>query len=78
MISRRQVEQRTQKRRRVKPEKTFEERLAEEAQRFREAAARTPPGTPRELLLKRVRQAETALHINDWLKSPGLQPPTES
>ena len=64
MISRRQVEQRTQKRRRVKHEKTFEERLAE-AQRFREAAARTPPGTPRELLLKRVRQAETALHIND-------------
>lgn len=72
------MEQRAQKRRRIKHEKTFEERLTEEAQFFREAAAKAAPGMRRELLLKRVRQAETALHINDWLKSPGLQPPTES
>jgi hypothetical protein len=29
----------------------------------------------RELLLRRARQAETAAHINEWLKSPGLRPP---
>lgn len=63
------------KRRRFKHEKTFEERLAEEAHRFREAAHALPPGTAQELLLRRARQAETASHINNWLRSPGLQPP---
>ena len=62
-------------RRRVKHRKTFEERLAEEAIRFREAANQAPPGMARKLLLRRARQAETASHKNDWLKSPGLQPP---
>jgi hypothetical protein len=47
--------------RRVKREKTFEERLAEEAQRFREAASQAQPGMARELLLRRVRQMEAAL-----------------
>ena len=64
-----------QTRRRIRHKKTFEERLAEDAQRFREAAANAPSGTPRELLLKRARQAETALHISDWLRSPGLRSP---
>jgi hypothetical protein len=55
---------------------TFEERLAEEAIKFKEAAEKQPPGsTARELLLRRARQAETASHINNWLSSPGLQPP---
>jgi hypothetical protein len=63
------------KRHRVKHEKTFQERLAEEAARFKELAEETPPGTQRELYLRRARQAETASDINDWLKSPGLQPP---
>jgi hypothetical protein len=62
-----------QKRRRIKHEKSFEERLAEEALRFREAAQSAPPGLARELLLRRARQAESAAHINEWLKSPGLQ-----
>jgi hypothetical protein len=60
---------------RVKHEKTFQQRLADEALRFREAADKLPPGTARELLLRRARQAETASHIDDWLRSPGLQPP---
>jgi hypothetical protein len=67
----------TIKRLRVKHEKTFEERLAEEAVRFRELAAQTPHGMERESYLRRARQAETASHINKWLKSPGLQPPKE-
>jgi hypothetical protein len=64
-----------QKRRRFKHTRTFQERLAEEADRFKEAAEKLPPGTARELLLRRARQAETASRINDWLTSPGLRPP---
>jgi hypothetical protein len=63
-------------RRRVKHELTFEERLAEEARQFKEAAERELPGSmARELLLRRVRQAETASRLNPWLKSPALRPP---
>ena len=63
-------------RRRLPPEQTFQERLAAEARRFKEAAEELPPGShARELLLRRARQAETALQINNWLTSPGLRPP---
>ena len=62
-----------QKRRRIKHEKSFEQRLAEEAQRFREAAEVIPAGMARELLMKRVRMAEAAANMNQWLKSPSLQ-----
>jgi hypothetical protein len=63
-------------RRRVKHRVSFEERMAEEAERFRKAAEDQPAGsTARELLLRRSRQAETASHMSDWLRSPGLQPP---
>jgi hypothetical protein len=66
----------TPKRRRIKRTATFEERLMEEAVKFREAADQQPPGsTARELLLRRARQAETASGINKWLSSPGIQPP---
>ena len=66
----------TKKRRRVKHIETFEERLAQEAIKFKEAADKQPIGSmARELLLRRARQAETASHINQWLSSPGLQPP---
>jgi hypothetical protein len=66
-----------QQRRRVKHTATFEERLADEAIKFKEAAEKQPPGsTARELLLRRARQAETASHINNWLRSAELQPPT--
>jgi hypothetical protein len=51
--------------------KTFEERLAEESRRLKEAADQRPPGTARELLLQRARQAETAAHINKRLKVAG-------
>jgi hypothetical protein len=64
------------KRNRIKHVKTFKERLAEEPLRFNEAAQKQPPGIhARELLLRRARQAETASHMNEWLTSPGLQPP---
>jgi hypothetical protein len=64
------------KRARVIHKTTFKERLAEEARLFKEAAEQQPPGSKaRELLLRRARQAETASHMSDWLRSPGLQPP---
>lgn len=65
-----------QQRKCVKHTATFEERLAEEAIKFKEAAEKQPLGSmARELLLRRARQAETAAHIRDWLRSPELQPP---
>lgn len=63
-----------QVRRRIKHKETFEERLAEEATRFKQAAEEQPVGSmARELLLRRARQAEAASHMSDWLKSPALQ-----
>ena len=62
--------------RRIEKKRSFEERLAQEAKRFREAAERETPGsTARELLLRRARQAETASHISQWLSSPELGSP---
>jgi hypothetical protein len=37
----------------------------------------TPPGPQRDLLERRLRQLETASHIDEWLTSSGLQPPEE-
>jgi len=54
----------------------FEEkwkRLAEEA---RDEAAKLLPGRARDAMLKKARQLETACHMNKWITSPGLQPPT--
>jgi hypothetical protein len=65
-----------QQRKRIKHKTTFEERLAEEAERFRRAAEEQPPGsTARELLLRRARQAETASRMNEWLSSPAQSAP---
>jgi hypothetical protein len=64
-----------QHRRRVKHTTTFEERLAEEAQKFKDAAEKEVPGSmARELLLRRARQAETASLMNQRLTSRSLQP----
>lgn len=62
-------------RRRVKQTKTFKDRLIEEAARFRAAADKLPPGTERELLMKRVYQAERAVEMSDWLSRPSGSPP---
>ncbi len=65
-----------QKRRRLQHVATFQERLAEEAKKFKLAADQQPDGsTARELLLRRARQAETASHTNKWLSSTEVHPP---
>ena len=58
-----------------RPTPTFEQRLAQEAHRVKERAETLPHGEERELLSREARQLETASRINDWLSSPGLQPP---
>jgi hypothetical protein len=62
-------------RRRYKNILTFPERLDQEVKRLRTEADKLPSGSERDQLLRRARQAETALHINDWLSSPGLKTP---
>ena len=62
-------------RRRFKQTQSLEERLSEEAKRLREEAKSLPPGAVREEMIRKARQAETASRMNEWLTSPGLQPP---
>jgi hypothetical protein len=54
---------------------TFEQRLAHEALRLKERVKTLPQGKERELLSREARQLWTASHINEWISSPGLQPP---
>ena len=62
---------------RFKQTKSLQERLSEEAARQRGQAKLLEPGAVRETLLRRARQADTASHIDEWLRSPGLRPPTK-
>ena len=60
---------------RVKQTKSLEERMAEHARLLREEAELLPHGPVREAALKRAREAETGLHMNEWLKPPGHHMP---
>jgi hypothetical protein len=62
-------------RRRVKHQFSLQDRIIAWAKEVREQAAMLPPGPDRDMLLKKVRQAETALHLENWANSPELQPP---
>jgi hypothetical protein len=63
-----------QQRRRSSPY-SFEQQLAAEKVRLRAQLEKAPGGPERDMLVKKIRQIETASHINEWLSSPGLQPP---
>lgn len=63
------------RRRRIRHVTSFKQRVNAFAEGIRIEAAKLKPGNEREALLKRVRQAETAMHIDEWMNSPGLQPP---
>jgi hypothetical protein len=65
-----------QQRRRFKQTTALDQRLMEEAERLRKEARGTPPGIARERLIRRARQAETAVQIQEWLTSPGLRAPS--
>lgn len=66
----------TQRRRRFKPDSSLQDRLAAFAKELREQAELLPPGIVKDDLLRRARQADTALHLDNWANSPGLRPPT--
>nr|WP_249134849.1 hypothetical protein [Bradyrhizobium sp. AUGA SZCCT0222] len=60
-------------RRRFKQSAPLDQRLSHEAERLRKVAQGTPPGIKRDNLIRQVRQLETALQVQEWLGSPGLQ-----
>ena len=55
------------------PDSTFEERLAEHKASLEQKAARLKPGPKQDELLRKA--IDTAVHINEWLNSPGLKAP---
>jgi hypothetical protein len=62
-------------RRRSKQPTSLQDRISDWASGVREEAAAMPPGRERDELLKKLRHAETAMHLKDWAESPGLQSP---
>lgn len=54
----------------VKHDKTFQERLNEQARRLREDFSKTPSDAYRELLLRRASEAEAGSRLEKWLASP--------
>ena len=62
-------------RRRFKQTQSLKDRLVSQVKRLREEAKTLPPGSERESKLRKARQAETAAHIDEWLRSAGLKPP---
>jgi transcriptional regulator of acetoin/glycerol metabolism len=65
------------KRNRFKQTTSLAERLTAQAGRLRELARNLPPGAEQTTLWRKVRQTETALHIDAWLSSSGDLPPNE-
>jgi hypothetical protein len=64
------------KRRRFKQSQSLKDRLASFATDVRKRANELPPGPFKDDLLRKARQADTATHLDEWINSPGLQPPT--
>jgi hypothetical protein len=64
------------KRRRFKQTTSLDDRLVGEAQRLQRAVEDMSPGLARDQTLRKARQIEVARHMNEWLNSPGLRPPT--
>jgi hypothetical protein len=44
---------------------------------MRKRADKMPPGPAKDELLRKARQADTATHLDEWVNSPVLQPPTK-
>ena len=64
------------KRRRFKQSTPLKDRLAAWAEDVREQAEKLPPGPERDSLLKKLSQADMAVHLEDWVNSPGQQSTT--
>ncbi len=55
---------------------TLYERLTAEKKRLEIELDLAGPGSIRDKLLEKLRELQTATHINDWLSSPGLRAPS--
>ncbi len=64
------------KRRRIKHTTSFRDRLAAFAKAARARASGLPSRSVRDDMLCKARRADIAAHLDGWLNSPGLQPPT--
>jgi hypothetical protein len=64
------------RRRRFKQSQSLKDRLALFAEDARKLADELPPGRAKDNWLRKVRQADTATRLDEWINSPGLQPPT--
>ena len=54
---------------------TIEEKWHQQSEEAKSEAYKLPYGRKRDALAKKARQLKTASQINEWLSSPGLQPP---
>jgi len=54
---------------------TLYERLTAEKKRLQIELDQAGSGSARNKLLDKLRQLDTAAHINEWLSSPGLRAP---
>jgi len=52
---------------------SFDERLAAEKKQLEEQAALLPPGSVKDVVLRKIGQLNTAIQVNELLKSPGLR-----
>jgi len=62
-------------RRRFKQTTFLKDRLTTFARKARAKAAKLAPGIARDGTLLKARRADTTSHLNEWINSPGLQPP---
>ena len=61
--------------RRFNQTQSVKQRLLDRVYSLREEAKLMKPCFERDALLRKARQTETVAHIDEWLSSPGLQPP---
>ena len=57
------------------PKPLFKKHLALEALRVKEQIKSLPQGRERELLARKARELDIALHVDKWLSSSGLKSP---
>jgi len=54
---------------------TIEQKWHQQSEYAKNEAQKLPHGKERDALVREARQLKTASQINQWLSSPGLQPP---
>ena len=64
------------RRRRFKQSVSLKDRLLAASREALQRARALPPGIERDALLSLARRMKIAADFNDWLSTPGLQPPS--